>query len=58
MLTLVRNRSAAGSGQMHYFVSFESGFLTPFPKISPGEIKSVAEFDQHVQGHHQAEGIG
>lgn len=57
MLTLVRDRSAARSGQMHYFVPFESGFLAPFPilphlsrekKIS-GEETEYLSFPQQLR---------
>lgn len=39
---------------MNDFETFEANFATPFAEVSPGIIKGIAEFDEHVQGHKEA----
>ena len=42
---------------MDHFEAFEAGFATPFLEIGAGVIERFAEFDQHVEGHEQAEDV-
>lgn len=58
MKSFVSDRRTARPLKVQYFVSFESGFLTPGPEIGACKIKRIAKLDQHVQGHHQPKGIG
>ena len=37
---------------------FESGVGAPFGEFDAGETETVAEFDEHVQGHQECEGVG
>ena len=42
---------------MKDFVAFEPGFLAPAPEVRTAKIEAVASFDEHVEGHQQAEGV-
>jgi hypothetical protein len=57
MTLLVRDGGAAGAGEVEDFVAFESCFFAPAPEVRAAEIKRIAELDEHVEGHQQAEGV-
>ena len=43
--------------QWNHFGPAEANLATPPGEISTGEVEGVAEFDQHVERHHQSEGV-
>ena len=57
MTLFIRDRGAAGAGEMEDFVALESCLFTPAPEVGAAEIKCITELDEHVEGHQQAEGV-
>jgi hypothetical protein len=58
MRLLVGNRCTGRSRQGQYFIPAEACFLAPTCKIRTGEIERVAEFNEHIERHQQAEQVG
>src|SRR6266853_6756752 len=48
---------AGGAGEVDDLEAFEAGVLAPAAEIRAGIIEGVAEFDEHVQRHQQAEDV-
>ena len=42
---------------MNNIKAFESNLRAPLAEIRPGIVKRIAEFDEHVQRHEQAENV-
>lgn len=46
--SLVRDRSAGGTGAVDYFEALEADFTAPFLEISGGTIEGIAESNKNV----------
>jgi len=42
---------------MHYLEALEADLSAPAPDVGPGIVERIAELDQHVQRHEQAEDV-
>src|SRR6185295_7386931 len=54
---LVCNCRAGWAGEMNYLETLEADLTAPLAEIGAGIVERVAEFDQHVQRHEQAEDV-
>src|ERR1019366_5239300 len=53
----VGNCRAGCTCEMNNIKAFEANFRAPLAEIRPGIVKRIAEFDEHVQRHEQAEDV-
>jgi hypothetical protein len=57
MTLFVRDRGAAGPGEVENFAALKPRFLTPAPEVGSTKIECVSKLDEHVERHHQTEGV-
>src|SRR5882724_8643050 len=50
----VSHGGAGGAGEVDDFETFEANLAAPLLEIRAGVIESIAELDEHAQGHEQA----
>src|SRR4051794_4031715 len=54
---LVRDAGARRTGQRDYLNLSEADLPAPPGEVAAGEVESVSELNQHVEGHHQPKGV-
>src|SRR5207248_7535317 len=55
--SLVGDAGAGWPSERKHFEGLEADVLAPAAKVGASEVEGVAEFDEHVQAHHQAEDV-
>src|SRR5581483_12327779 len=56
-LPLVRDRRAGRRRERDHARLTEADLRTPAGEVGTGEVERIAELDQHVERHHQPEGV-
>src|SRR4051812_10788283 len=54
---LVSHGCACGSRELDDLATTEPCLFAPLGELGAGEVKRLAKFDQHVQRHHETEGV-